>query len=123
MQEELFFEVLRKKSHIFLQAKADSNGHELKRMLEAILKVPTNEQTLKKPNEFRTEWTVIDDSKSLNDSGFNKSNARAEEPAVIALLLQDDNNIPQIDPLTEPPPLPPAMQHQGHLNENMETDH
>jgi hypothetical protein len=38
-------------------------------------------------NEQRTEWAQIDEKQTLQEVGFSPKNARADDPAVLALLL------------------------------------
>jgi transcription elongation factor B subunit 2 len=101
--QDLFFEIQRKKTHIFCDAKDSSTVLELKKVIEGILKVvffwfwagynccfqiPTSEQTLKKPaDEQAKSWETLDDAKSLSDCGFSTQNAKAQHPAVVALCL------------------------------------
>lgn len=45
-------------------------------------------QKLKRSNNERTEWFDLNDSNlTLSDYGFTPKNAKADEPAVLALLL------------------------------------
>jgi len=85
---DLFFEIQRKKTHIFCDAKESSTVLELKKVIEGILKVPTHEQTLKKQADDQAKaWETLDDSKSLADCGFSTQNAKAQHPAIIALCF------------------------------------
>jgi len=47
-QMELHFEILRKRTHIFCQSKDSVTPKELKKVIEGILKIGTDKQTLKK---------------------------------------------------------------------------
>ncbi|KAH7727656.1 elongin B-like protein [Aphelenchoides avenae] len=107
---DLYFEVLRKKTHILCEARETSTVSELKKIIEGILKVSPKEQTLKRPvDEARSEWQALDDKKLLSDLGYNNKNAKADEPAVLALVLREDCDNVIIDPVSTPPPLPDAM--------------
>ena len=72
---------------------------------------------------------MLDENTSLHDLGYSAKNARADEPAVLALLLpgyilhffiitylnmenSDDNEKLEIQPVSDPPPLPDAMHHK-----------
>uniref|UniRef100_A0A914VWD2 Ubiquitin-like domain-containing protein n=1 Tax=Plectus sambesii TaxID=2011161 RepID=A0A914VWD2_9BILA len=112
---DLFFEIQRKKTHIFCDAKDSSTVLELKKVIEGILKIPTGEQTLKKQADDQAKtWETLDDAKSLSDCGFSTLNAKAQHPAVVALCLVKDGQAEDvmIDPLSTPPPLPDVMRAQ-----------
>ncbi|KAL3124435.1 hypothetical protein niasHT_007718 [Heterodera trifolii] len=107
---ELYFEILRKKQHLLVQARENWTAKDLKRVVEGILKVPPEKQTLCKPtNEQRTEWEAIDEKQTLHELGFTMKNARADGPAVLALVLPEDGKSPDIVPMTIAPPVPEAM--------------
>uniref|UniRef100_A0A914GRG1 Uncharacterized protein n=1 Tax=Globodera rostochiensis TaxID=31243 RepID=A0A914GRG1_GLORO len=107
---ELYFEILRKKQHLLVQARENWTAKELKRVVEGILKVSPDKQSLRKPiNELRTEWEPIDEKQTLHELGFTMKNARADDPAVLALVMSGDGNNPDLTPLSTPPPVPEAM--------------
>lgn len=43
-------------------------------------------------DEARSEWQALDDKKLLSDLGYNNKNAKADEPAVLALVLRGGCN-------------------------------
>uniref|UniRef100_A0A915DFZ3 Ubiquitin-like domain-containing protein n=1 Tax=Ditylenchus dipsaci TaxID=166011 RepID=A0A915DFZ3_9BILA len=110
---DLYFEIMRKKTHILCQAKDTSTVLELKKIVEGILKISTEKQTLKKAtSESRTEWVSLEDKKTLAESGFTVKNAKADDPAVIGLVIPEDGDVMSIASLSTPPPLPEAMRHR-----------
>lgn len=91
---------------MLVQARENWTAKDLKRTVEDILKVmawrgqprpggdlwvvqiPPEKQSLHKPiNEQRTEWAQMDEKQTLQEMGFGMKNARADEPAVLALVL------------------------------------
>ncbi|KAF7634579.1 hypothetical protein Mgra_00006028 [Meloidogyne graminicola] len=109
--QELYFEVRRGKQHLMLQARENWTAADLKKAIEALLKVPPKNQSLRvPPNEQRTEWAVLDEKQTLQEAGFTPKNARADDPVMLALVLPEDNDRPLITPLSIPPPIPEAMQ-------------
>uniref|UniRef100_A0A9J2PRB8 Ubiquitin-like domain-containing protein n=1 Tax=Ascaris lumbricoides TaxID=6252 RepID=A0A9J2PRB8_ASCLU len=108
---DLFFEILRRKTHIFCDAKETANVLELKRIVEGILKVPVKDQILKKQMED-SSWVLLDDRKTLAESGFSQANAKAQAPASIGLIVTTEEDELVIDPLSVPPPVPDAMRQE-----------
>ncbi|KHN72899.1 Transcription elongation factor B polypeptide 2 [Toxocara canis] len=108
---DLFFEILRRKTHIFCDAKETANVLELKRIIEGILKVPIKDQILKKQVEDGG-WVLLDDRKTLAESGFSQSNAKAQAPASIGLIVTTEEDELTIEPLSVPPPVPDAMRQE-----------
>lgn len=101
--------VRRHKTTIFLDAKESTTVMELKRMVEGILKHSPDDQRLYKGE------TLLDDSKTLGDSGFTNSTAKAQQPAEIGLAIkQEDGEFEPllIDELSKPPELPEVMKPQ-----------
>uniref|UniRef100_A0A914DW22 Ubiquitin-like domain-containing protein n=1 Tax=Acrobeloides nanus TaxID=290746 RepID=A0A914DW22_9BILA len=115
---DLHFEIINKKRHILCDARETATPIELKRIIEGILHISSEKQILKKPvNESRDEWVVLDDRSALSDLGFNTKNARPDEPAVLALLLPEDDGNVNIAEMSSPPPLPEAMRHRDMDNQ------
>ncbi len=53
-----------------------------------MLQVPLQKQVLKKPtDETCKQWETLDDRKTLGECGFSSSNARAQSPALVALVI------------------------------------
>ncbi|VDO50905.1 unnamed protein product [Onchocerca flexuosa] len=85
-EKELFFEILRRKTHIFCDVKENATVLELKKIVEGILKVPINKQILKKQNEDGY-WQTIEDRQTLSECGYTPQNSRAQAPAPLALVF------------------------------------
>lgn len=114
---DLFFEVLRRKTHIFCDIKENATVLELKKIIEGILKIPPQKQILKKQTEDGL-WQAIEDRQTLSECGFNLQNSRAQAPALIGLVVVNEDEDVIIEPLSVPPPVPDAMRpDQGVSNE------
>uniref|UniRef100_A0A0N4U2F3 Ubiquitin-like domain-containing protein n=1 Tax=Dracunculus medinensis TaxID=318479 RepID=A0A0N4U2F3_DRAME len=123
LSQDLFFEIVRRKTHIFCDAAESANVLELKRIIEGILKIPVSKQELLKRSEDDA-WQTLDDLQLLSHYGFTQQNTKAQSPAVIALCVRDGLSIVAeddgviIDELSSPPPIPDAMrQEQNPQNE------
>ncbi|CAI5455779.1 unnamed protein product [Caenorhabditis angaria] len=104
---DLFFEIRRHKTHIFIDARDSAQVKDLKRIIEGIIKYPVEAQTLYKINDNGTQ-VLLEDSTILSTAGFDNTNARAQSPAVIGLQILGDQ-ILQMEELSVPPPIPDAM--------------
>ncbi|VDD88453.1 unnamed protein product [Enterobius vermicularis] len=109
---DLFFEIQRKKTHIFCDAKENAPILELKKIIEGILKIPPGKMVLKRMTE-EGRWHTLDDSKTLLESGFSQDNARAQDPATIGLQILDEDDDVIIAELSTPPPLPDPMRQES----------
>uniref|UniRef100_A0A915EB35 Ubiquitin-like domain-containing protein n=1 Tax=Ditylenchus dipsaci TaxID=166011 RepID=A0A915EB35_9BILA len=70
--QELYFEVIRKKTHFFVQISGTSTVADLKKMIEGALKVGSEKQVLKKPSNSKlSRWTKLEDSWTLQQAGFD----------------------------------------------------
>uniref|UniRef100_A0A915HI04 Uncharacterized protein n=1 Tax=Romanomermis culicivorax TaxID=13658 RepID=A0A915HI04_ROMCU len=85
---ELFFEVCRRKTHIFIDTMESNKVYDLKKIIEGILKVSPDNQQLFKVKDGRFIGEILDDSSALLDSGFSSQTARAQQPALIGLALR-----------------------------------
>ena len=114
MYQELFFEIQRKKIHLLVQARENWTAKDVKKLIEGILKIPVEKQSLRR--SINEQWLQIDDKQTLQEQGFSPKNARADEPAVLALVIPEDNDKPDICPLSVAPPVPEAMQKQREVD-------
>ncbi len=71
------------------------------------LQVPCEAQLLKKEVDGK-QWDDLDESTSLSDCGFSTTNAKAQQPAVVALCLKTEgtHSQPSPDPVPNPNPDP-----------------
>ncbi|EFO24465.2 hypothetical protein LOAG_04024 [Loa loa] len=93
---ELFFEILRRKTHIFCDVKENATVLEIKKIIEGILK----------------------DRQTLTECGYTPQNSRAQAPAPLALVVANEEEDVIIEPLSIPPPVPDAMRpEQAATNE------
>ncbi|XP_030630110.1 elongin-B [Chanos chanos] len=106
---DVFLMIRRQKTTIFTDAKESTTVHELKRIVEGILKRPPEEQRLFKDDQ------LLEDSKTLGDCGFTSQTARPQAPATVGLALRigDDAFEPlHVEPFSSPPELPDVMKPQ-----------
>ena len=96
-----------KKTTILLDATEETTVSQLKSTLEGIMKKPVDEQQLYKVDTKE----LLDDGRTLGDSGYKSSNAKAQEPATIGLRFKIDGDFEDFDitPYTNPPELPDLM--------------
>ena len=73
-----------KKTTILLDATEETTVSQLKSTLEGIMKKPVDEQQLYKVDTKE----LLDDGRTLGDSGYKSSNAKAQEPATIGLRFK-----------------------------------
>ncbi|XP_076108277.1 elongin-B-like isoform X1 [Mytilus galloprovincialis] len=109
LSQDVFLMLRRKKATIFTDAKESTTVHEVKRIVEGILKVRPEDQRLYKDDQ------PLDDNKTLGDYGFTFATARAQAPATIGLAFrQDDGEFEalEVTPLSNPPELPDVMKPQ-----------
>ncbi|KAG7272663.1 hypothetical protein CRUP_008491 [Coryphaenoides rupestris] len=92
---DVFLMIRRHKTTIFTDAKESTTVYELKRIVEGILKRSPEEQRLYKDD------MLLDDSKTLGDSGFTNQTARPQAPATL-----------RIETFSSPPELPDVMKPQ-----------
>ncbi|PIO65185.1 hypothetical protein TELCIR_13162 [Teladorsagia circumcincta] len=117
MVHELFFEIVREKQHVFCDAKDSAPVLELKRIIEGVLKIPVTDQVLVRLlDDTTTNFQPLDDKKTLAESGFNVNNAKAQTPAMVALMMRGES-APIISELSTPPPVPDAMRNEPHSQE------
>ncbi|VDO56712.1 unnamed protein product [Haemonchus placei] len=113
MVHKLSFEIVQEKQHVFCDAK-DSPVLELKRIVEGVLKDPVTDQVLVRLlYDTPTNFQPHDDKKTLAESGFTVNNAKAQNPAMVALMMRGES-APIIDLLSTPPPVPDAMKNEPH---------
>nr|CAD7392312.1 unnamed protein product [Timema cristinae] len=107
---DVFLMIRRKKLTIFTDAKDTTSVHELKKIIEGILKVnPTNQQLFNKDN------FVMEDDKTLQEYGLTSAIAKAQSPAVVGLALRQENGDfepLELTPYSSPPDLPDVMKSQ-----------
>ncbi|KAJ1345876.1 hypothetical protein KIN20_000505 [Parelaphostrongylus tenuis] len=77
-----------------------------KRSLKGFLKIPVNDQILARLiDDNINNFQILDNKKTLAESGFNVNNAKAQSPAIVALMFKGET-APIIDELSTPPPSP-----------------
>lgn len=101
---DLFLQVRRHKTTIFLDTKETATVADVKKMLATIIKRPPEDQKLS------YERQILDDREELR----HYFQARAQNPATIGLMLrdQDTGEFEQLHmtPYSEPPEIPSAME-------------
>lgn len=96
--------IRRNKTTIFLDTKENATVADVKKMLAGIVKRPPEDQKL------AYERQILDDREELR----HYFQARAQNPAMIGLMLRDEETGEfeqlHITPYSEPPELPSAME-------------
>lgn len=96
--------VRRDKTTIFLDTKENATVADVKKMLAGIIKRPPEDQKL------AYERQILDDREELR----HYFQARAQNPALLGLMLRDEETGEfeqlHITPYSEPPELPSAME-------------
>ena len=105
---DLFLMIRRHKTTIFIDAKESTTVSELKKIVEGIIKVAPDDQRLYRDDQ------VLDDNKTLGDSGFTSSTACAQAPCTVGLVCKMDEEFEPlgITALSRPPELPDVMKLQ-----------
>lgn len=80
--QDVFLTVRRKKTTIFIDAKESWTVLQLKKAIEGILKFAPESQQLYKDD------ALLDDSKSLSESGFTSASSKAQAPATVGLAVK-----------------------------------
>lgn len=101
---EIFLMIRRNKTTIFLDTKENATVGDVKKMLAGIIKRPPEDQKLAYDRQ------VLDDREELR----HYFQARAQNPAMIGLMLRDHDTGEfeelNITSYSEPPELPSAME-------------
>ncbi|XP_071451025.1 elongin-B [Hetaerina americana] len=104
---DVFLMIRRKKMTIFTDTKETTSVHELKKIIEGILKfAPENQQLFNKDN------ILMEDDKTLQDYGLTSVSAKAQCPAAVGLAIRQDNGefeSLELTPFSSPPDLPDVM--------------
>ncbi|XP_037948774.1 elongin-B [Teleopsis dalmanni] len=111
---DVFLMIRRQKTTIFTDAKENTSVKELKRMIEGILKVKTQDQQL-----FNQENEEMLDDNPLQHYGITMASAKAQAPAQLGLAIRSEsgNFEPlEITPYSSPPDLPEVMKNQDAAN-------
>ncbi|XP_055006102.1 elongin-B-like isoform X1 [Boleophthalmus pectinirostris] len=111
---DVFLMIRHHKTTIFTDAKESTTVYELKRIVEGILKRSPEDQQLYKDDQ------LLEDSKTLGDSGFTNQTARPQAPATVGLAFRvniisfpDEMFEPlHIEAFSSPPELPDVMKPQ-----------
>ncbi|TKR76056.1 hypothetical protein L596_017257 [Steinernema carpocapsae] len=106
---DVYVEVVRGKQHLFFWLNEQSHVAELKKIVEGILKIAPEDQTLKVRKATNEEWRDMESDKPLSEYGITPSIATAQNAYQIALVIPEDNGKVVMDSLSQPPPIPDAM--------------
>ncbi|CAD5207791.1 unnamed protein product [Bursaphelenchus okinawaensis] len=115
---EVFFEVLREKTHVLVDLEEADTVSQIKQIIAGVIERPLSDIILKRPKNVElTVWETLDDKQVVRDLGYTPKTSKPDEPSILAFLLPEDQNEVRITPLSIPPPLPDAMQ-----NNDMQVD-
>ncbi|KAG8224716.1 hypothetical protein J437_LFUL004885 [Ladona fulva] len=104
---DVFLMIRRKKMTIFTDTKETTSVHELKKIIEGILKIPPEHQQL-----FNKDNQLMEDDKTLQDYGLTSVTAKAQCPAPVGLAFRQDSGDfepLELTPFSSPPDLPDVM--------------
>lgn len=109
--------IRRQKTTIFADAKETTTVHEVKKIIEGILKRAPEEQRLYKISA-KEPPIVMDDSRALSEYGYTHLSARAQLPETIGLAFRvnaekDEFEPLEITPVSTPPDLPDVMKSEA----------
>ncbi|XP_076194189.1 elongin-B [Aptenodytes patagonicus] len=108
---DVYLMIRRHKTTIFTEAKETTTVHELKKVVEGILKRPPEEQWL-----YKDDQLLDDDDRTLLDCGLSSQSCRPHVPATVGLALFRPGNGTfeplRIDPFSSTPELPDVMKSQ-----------
>ena len=107
---EVFLQVRRKKTTIFLTVKENTNVAELKLMLSAITN--TAKESI---NLFNAEEKPMVDDKTLADYGLMAATCKAQQPGELVMSFKDERVM--VIPYSNPPELPEVMRQQENSQE------
>ncbi|KAJ8043210.1 Elongin-B [Holothuria leucospilota] len=82
--QDVFLMIQREKTTIFTDAKESNTVYDLKKIIEGITKKPPEDQRLFKDGE------VLEDTKTLADSGLTSNKAKAQDPAPLGLTFRKE---------------------------------
>ena len=99
---EVFLQIRRKKTTIFLIGKESTTVKELKVMLNGITKTPTEYINL-----FNGEENTLADESSLSDCGLLASVCKAQQPGELVMAFKDEQKV--VTPYSNPPEMPEVM--------------
>lgn len=115
----IYLLVRRKKQNVFLEASESDTVHDIKLMLEGILKKSPQDQQLfyiKESDENSMtddSCILLNDNERLVDRGITANNAKAQSPARLGLCFRLETGsgfeVLDITPYSAPPPLPDIM--------------
>ncbi|CAL2036638.1 CBN-ELB-1 protein [Caenorhabditis brenneri] len=112
MAQELFFEVRRQKSHIYLDAEENQTVMDLKQMVAGITHDAVGSLELWKLDEDGRKSAILHDTATLVECGFSSTNAKAQSPAALGLRVTNSDESLEILCVSTPPPIPDAMRQE-----------
>ncbi|KAL5256630.1 hypothetical protein ACHWQZ_G011773 [Mnemiopsis leidyi] len=107
---DVYIMIRRKKTTILTDAKESSTVAELKTIIEGLLKCGVDDQRL------LLDGLILEDAKTLSDSGITAKNAQAMNPVQLTLSIRKDSDgefeEEAVEPYSVPPELPEALKQQ-----------
>ncbi|KFQ14305.1 Transcription elongation factor B polypeptide 2, partial [Leptosomus discolor] len=108
---DVFLMIYHHKTTTFTEAQKTTTVHELKNVVEGILKRPPEEQWL-----YKDDQLLDDDHRNLLDCGLSSQSCHPHIPAMVGLALFRPGNSTfeplYIDPFSSTPELPDVMKSQ-----------
>eukprot|EP00092_Neocalanus_flemingeri_P064861 GFUD01078774.1.p1 GENE.GFUD01078774.1~~GFUD01078774.1.p1 ORF type:complete len:113 (-),score=21.82 GFUD01078774.1:261-599(-) len=109
---EVFLQVRRQKTTIFLTVNESTTGKELKAMLHGITKTPVEYINL-----FNAEEKAFGDEKSLADFGLLSSMCKAQNPGELVMAFKEEPKV--VTPYSNPPKMPEVMRQENAPQEQV----
>uniref|UniRef100_A0AC34QSS0 Ubiquitin-like domain-containing protein n=1 Tax=Panagrolaimus sp. JU765 TaxID=591449 RepID=A0AC34QSS0_9BILA len=117
----LYFEIQRKKLHFFCDYSEDSTPKRIKEDLEKFLGISQTKQILKLQTSTDPDnllWIILDDTKTFVEQGCTNRIAKADTPAVVALIIKNEDDDIVIERMSSPPPIPEQMRQRDNSNDD-----
>lgn len=83
--------------------------------------ISQNKQLLKLQSSTDSDnplWINLDDTKTFVEQGCTNRLAKADSPAIIALIIKNEEDDIIIDRMSSPPPIPEQMRQRDNSNDD-----
>ncbi|CAJ0920953.1 unnamed protein product, partial [Mesorhabditis belari] len=108
VSRDVSFEIWYKKKHLFYTIKDQKNVAALRRVVADLFKIQDVFQLAWKPVET---WIKLDDKRKLSSCEFQPEGTKFSPPIQLFLLFPGQLE-PDVEPLSQPPPIPEVMRNE-----------
>ena len=110
---EVFLQIRRQKTTIFLTVKETTTVKEVKAMLHGIINTAVDDISL-----FNAEEKVLaEDEKVLSDYGFLSTVCKAQKPGELMMVFKGEQKV--VTPYSNPPEMPEVMRQDNSSQEQV----